>query len=65
MLVGLVNLALFSFVLYVIIFAMIKRLRDIGWNPWLTLVGFIPWINFVFFLVLCFMKVPEQSSATN
>jgi uncharacterized membrane protein YhaH (DUF805 family) len=34
----------------------VKRLRDISWPPWLIVLFFIPYINFIFPFVLCIWK---------
>ena len=38
------------------IFAIIKRLRDIKWNPWFCLIGFVPYVTIIFRLLLIFIK---------
>ena len=43
------------------IFAIIKRLRDIGWTPWLCLIGFIPYVVIVMQLLLIIIKGKENS----
>lgn len=44
-------------------FAMIKRLRDIKWNPWLCLISFVPIVNYIFGLILLFMKSKYKEAA--
>lgn len=48
----------FFMIIFAIIgfFAMIKRLRDIKWNPWLCLISFVPIVNYIFGLILLFKK---------
>ena len=49
--------------LIVTFFAMIKRLRDIKWNPWLCLLIFVPAINYAFGLILLFIKSQYEDTA--
>lgn len=41
----------------------IRRLRDAGLQPWLVFCFFLPFLNLLFFLVLCLL--PSQSIITN
>ncbi len=54
-----------SMLIFVIIgfFAMIKRLRDIKWNPWLCLISFVPIVNYIFGLILIFKKSKYKDTA--
>lgn len=50
-----------------LIFATIRRLRDIGWSPWWTLVYVVPVISYVFPFILMAkpsktMSMAEQST---
>ena len=41
----------------------VRRLNDIGWSRWLTLLYFVPWIQLIFVLVLFFKgSAPDESS---
>lgn len=31
----------------------LRRLRDLGWRPWLVFLFFVPFVNLLFFLLLC------------
>jgi uncharacterized membrane protein YhaH (DUF805 family) len=64
-LVTVINLALIVFVFMTMILAMVKRTRDIGWNPWLVILGFIPWIGLIYFFLISVIKAPEQSAPIN
>ena len=46
-------------------FAMIKRLRDIKWNPWLCLISLVPIVNYIFGLILLFMKSRYKDTANS
>ena len=39
-----------------VIFSDIKRLRDLNWNRWLLLIGFIPYICCIYGLILMLIK---------
>ncbi|MBR6127402.1 DUF805 domain-containing protein [bacterium] len=47
------------------IFAIIKRLRDIKWNPWLCLVGFVPYVTIIFRLLLIFIKGKYENTGVS
>lgn len=46
-------------------FAIIKRLRDIKWNPWLCLISFVPFVSYIFGLTLLFMKSKYKDAANS
>ena len=42
----------------------VRRLHDIGWSGWWVLLGFIPFLNFLLLVFLCFPSRPNPSSST-
>jgi uncharacterized membrane protein YhaH (DUF805 family) len=45
----------------------VRRLRDAGWPVWLVVLFFAPFVNLLFFLVLCFLpsrNLPTQREAS-
>lgn len=44
------------FALYAVITPMIRRLTDLGRSGWWAILYFVPYLNFVFFLCLLFIK---------
>ena len=46
------------------IILVVRRLNDIGWSRWLTLLYFVPWIQLIFVLILFFKgSAPDESSS--
>lgn len=51
-----VNLVILLLLLVIYIFTVIKRLRDVSWSKWFTVLIFIPFISYIFLLILAFEK---------
>lgn len=51
---GFVSLAVFVVILYSTICVYIKRFRDTGFSPWLTLLILVPVVNLITFIFLIF-----------
>jgi uncharacterized membrane protein YhaH (DUF805 family) len=48
-------LGLFVLGIYSLFFVLLPRLRDAGWNSWLVILAFFPYIGPLFHLVLLFL----------
>jgi uncharacterized membrane protein YhaH (DUF805 family) len=55
MLAGVLTILFLGLVLSILIITTVKRVHDAGLNPLLSLLIFVPTINFIFGLVLCFL----------
>lgn len=51
--------------IWVVVFAIslyIRRLHDVGWSGWWTLLTLVPLVNLVLFLILLFMPGKKENS---
>ena len=60
--IALIGTGLIIFMIYVVFSMHVRRLHDFGQSGWLLLLSFVPFINFIVFLILLFYPGSQKEN---